>query len=431
MATTKVGIYRKYHGPIPKDSSGQPLPKSQWAKKRPHSWAVRWFGADGKRYSKSFRTRKEAERYAETKQTDVRSGKADPPVRIPLKAYYREHRDLTRGNLARTTLHLHLTTMELLAGAVGWDRTLEAISVRDIERFRATRLQEGLCPSSANKEVKTLRRVFNLAILRGYLPEDRNPCRGIPTLRVAPKRPKYVSPAEFELIFRRAPDAVWEALLLTLYTTGIRKREALHLRWQDLDFEESLLHVTRRSGGGFVQAWTPKDHEMRSIPLPDRTVTALATWQSVAPEASPYVFMDHGRWEYYRQQVEAGNWDPSRDLTNNVLRRFKTLCRRAGVGHYTIHDLRRSCITNWAKELPIHVVQQLAGHSDINTTRQFYLSVQPEDMEKAKAVQASVVTGIPNERLTDPKVTHSGQKRAFPGRQGCKRKSPSPWKTKT
>ena len=68
MATEKVGIYRKYHGKIPTDKSGQSLPKSDWPKKRAFRWAVRWFGSDGKRYSKSFKTRKEAERYAEIKQ---------------------------------------------------------------------------------------------------------------------------------------------------------------------------------------------------------------------------------------------------------------------------------------------------------------------------------------------------------------------------
>ena len=110
-------------------------------------------------------------------------------------------------------------------------------------------------------------------------------------------------------------------------------------------------------------------------------------------------------------------------LVNNVLRRFKTICRRAGVGPFTIHDFRRSCITNWAKELPIHVVQQLAGHSDIKTTKQFYLSVQPEDVAKAKSLQATIVRRIPRADLTDPLVTHSGKKPCFPGRRGCQRKT--------
>jgi integrase len=35
-------------------------------------------------------------------------------------------------------------------------------------------------------------------------------------------------------------------------------------------------------------------------------------------------------------------------------------------------------ITNWAQKLPIQVVQQLAGHSDISTTRKYYSLSEPK-----------------------------------------------------
>ncbi len=106
-----------------------------------------------------------------------------------------------------------------------------------------------------------------------------------------------------------------------------------------------------------------------------------------------------------------------------MLRKFSTIRRRAGVGQCTLHDPRRSCITNWAKHgTGIHVVQQLAGHADIKTTQEYYLSVQDADILKAQAVQAAVLGQLPAADLTDPKVTHSGKKRVFPGRQGCQPK---------
>ncbi|MGB2755698.1 MAG: site-specific integrase [Phycisphaerae bacterium] len=58
---------------------------------------------------------------------------------------------------------------------------------------------------------------------------------------------------------------------------------------------------------------------------------------------------------------------------------------------FTFHDLRRTCITNWAKHLPVHVVRKLAGHSDIKTTQRYYLSVQEDDLEKARVVQSEVL----------------------------------------
>jgi len=34
MATERVGVYRKYHGPVPTNNSGQRLPQSEWPGKR-------------------------------------------------------------------------------------------------------------------------------------------------------------------------------------------------------------------------------------------------------------------------------------------------------------------------------------------------------------------------------------------------------------
>jgi hypothetical protein len=66
--------------------------------------------------------------------------------------------------------------------------------------------------------------------------------------------------------------------------------------------------------------------------------------------------------------------------------------------------------------MPIHVVQQLAGHSDIKTTQQYYLSVQPEDLKNAPRVQERMLGSLPAVP-TDQLLTNSGRKRAFPGRQ--------------
>jgi len=283
MATKKVGIYRKYHAGVPKDPSGQPLPKSPWPKKRLFIWAVRWFGADGNRYSKSFRNRKEAEAFAETKPSDVRSGRGDPPPGIRLREFVKEHERVMKGNVAASTLGLHLRALDLLAEQVGWDRPL------------------------------------------------------------------------------------------------------------------------------------------RKVPLPDEAVSLLAKWHAEAPEGCPYVFMEDARWKFYRQRLSAKAWRTGQDLVNNQLRRFKTLCRRAGVGPYTIHDLRRSCITNWARRLPTHIVQKLAGHSDIQTTETYYLSVQLEDLSKARRMQSELIGDILSGAGTDPLLTHfyakshkRGLKRCFP-----------------
>ncbi|MCX5635923.1 MAG: tyrosine-type recombinase/integrase, partial [Planctomycetota bacterium] len=88
----------------------------------------------------------------------------------------------------------------------------------------------------------------------------------------------------------------------------------------------------------------------------------------------------------------AGKWYERSELVNNLRVRFNTIRRHANVAECTIHDLRRSAITNWAQKLPIQVVQTLAGHADIKTTRKYYLAVRPEDFSSASKVLKHILS---------------------------------------
>ena len=407
-------MYRRYLQSVPIDLSGQPLAKSDWPKKRSFCWVARWVCGEGKRRSRSFKTKGQAQSFAARKQIHIQDALEAGLTEISIREFHTEHRQLTDGNVAPRTLSLHLTTMSSLAELLGWERSVHTIRVRDIERFRASRLQTGIAAATANKDITILKRLFNLAILRGYMPKTTNPCVGLPRLKVGSLHKDIIRPEVFAGIYSSSADAFWRAFLVTLYTSGIRLREATNLTWSDLDFQSGRLHISRKKASGLVQAWTPKDHEMRLIPLPAQTVDLLTAWQSVAPKSCPYVFMEQARWDYYLRQVTKGRWRGGQDLVNNLLRRFKTICRAAGTGHYTLHDMRRSCITNWAGQLPIHVVQQLAGHSDIRTTQKYYLLVQPQDFQKARAIQTSLLGPIPAADITHPIVTYSRRKRRFP-----------------
>jgi len=406
MATEKVGIYRKYHGPIPTDTSGRPLLQSEWPKKRLHSWSVRWFGSDGKRYSKSFKTRKEAERYAEGKQSDVRKGKADPPPNISLQDFIAEHEKVMNGQVAPQTLYDQVRALRLFSQHVGKNMQLDRIRPRYAESFVASRLASGIKTASANKDIRTLKSIFNLAIEpRGYLLPDQNPFRKIKQRKQSLKPIRYVTPQEFQRAISAAPSIWWKALLAAAYTTAARIGEILNLTWSDLDFEHNRLRIVRKEDSKTLPGWEPKDHEGRVLPVPAEVMQLLADLQTDADEGCPYVFVPGRRWKHIQRLQKAGSWNVRQRLINNLNRNFAVLRKLAGVEQFAFHDLRRSCITNWAKHLPVHVVRKLAGHSDIKTTQQYYLSVQEDDLELARQVQSEILKADP----TDPKLTHSGK----------------------
>lgn len=417
MATEKVGIYRKFHGPVPTDRDGRALPKNEWPRKRAFRWVVRWFGANGKRYSKSFKTRKEAEWYAERKQTDARNGKADLPARISLKDFAEEHLELMKGQVAVKTLREHERALRYLLQIVG-NRPFGKISPQHAEMYVKCRHETGVSPSTINKEIMTLRRIFTLAAdRRGYLPEGQNCFNKVAKRKVSRRSLRYVSIEEFEELLVAAPTLKWRVFLCVLYTTGLRVDEARHLTWAEIDFEQGILHVSAKRGPKVLVPWEPKDHELRHIPLCKEMIDLLTQWQVEAPERVPYVFLTAERYGVVMDQVKRGYWREGKDLTNNVLRDFNAIRRRAGIVSCTLHDFRRSCITNLARALPAHVVRKLAGHSSLETTMKYYLSVQEDDLEKARDVGSDLLmkTVIGEQRSdlsrapTDPKLTHSGR----------------------
>ena len=119
---------------------------------------------------------------------------------------------------------------------------------------------------------------------------------------------------------------------------------------------------------------------MRVVPLPKPAAVALTRLKLAAPKEQLYVVVR-----------ASGPQAGQRMERNNTWRDFDAIRRGVKLPPCSIHDLRRSFCTNLARAMPMHVVQELAGHSDIRTTRRYYVSVQPELLDEARrAVERSL-----------------------------------------
>lgn len=110
-------------------------------------------------------------------------------------------------------------------------------------------------------------------------------------------------------------------------------------------------------------------------------------------EGHPYVFVSPKRLGRIKERRKISKWNPRSELINNLSRDFNIIRRKAKLEDFTLHDLRRSAITNWAQKLPIQVVQQLAGHASITTTRKYYLAVRTEDLQSASKWLNKILAG--------------------------------------
>lgn len=392
MAVENVGVYRKWLEPVPK-TDGKPIPKSQWPKKRRHQWIVGWYGTNNKRYRIVFGTRKEAERHAVELQGRVRLGRADKPRRITFADFVSEHEEVMRGQVACRTLAEHIRALRLFEKFIGGSIRLSKIEPRHAEAFIAQRLASGLSVATVNKDIRTLRRIFNLAIEpRGYVHERLNPFAKLKQRKKAEKPIRYVTTGEYRRLMDSTEGLWWRTLISVAYGSGLRRGEILNLTWTDIDFENHCISIKAKGATEDTVEWEPKDHENRVVPICGETEELLATMEFKAPEGHPYVFLSAKRLRLIREHQKTANWKPSSEPVNNLIRDFDKIWRGAGMKKCTIHDLRRSAITNWAHRLPIHVVQQLAGHSNITTTRKYYLAVRSEDFTLAARMLDSVLS---------------------------------------
>lgn len=393
MAIEKVGIYRNYYGPIPKDRSGKPLPKSRWPQKRAHSWVVRWYGSDGQRYSKSVATRKEADRLAEEVQADVRAGKGDLPQEMTLKAFGAMYLKIRTG-LTERTQQEHERTLNVLRERLGDTRPVHKITPLDarqlISWFRKRKFKgKPIAPATANKVLRECRRIFREAVDCNLI--RHNPFDRIKQERVSDPPWHHVTPEEYHRLIAAAPSLRWQGMIALAYCCGLRVGEVLNLTWRDIDFAEGRLRVVAKRGEAELPDWSPKDKDMRVLPVPTPAINLLTKLQLDPSAGGVYLFVI-GKGPHAGQRIER----------NNVWRDFNAIRRKAGLPKCSMHDLRRSFCTNLSRAMPMHVVQELAGHSDIRTTRRFYVQVEPELMQRAcRALETALDEATETENGSD------------------------------
>jgi len=210
-------------------------------------------------------------------------------------------------------------------------------------------------------------------------------------------RPHYYSDQELEDIIL-ACDQVemgrrgyrtplwWNVFITLLHDTAVRLSEAGHLIWREVNFEGGVIRIQPHERLQGVLPWKSKaSGSHRTIPMTPRLIGLLADLQARQPEGVPYVFLPKARYlELQRKGIAKCG-----EILCGIRKGFVKIRRRAGIDEGTIHDMRRTCITNWARhpEMKPKDVQLLAGHEDIQTTLDIYTMIEEGDVvEKAKRI---------------------------------------------
>ena len=226
---------------------------------------------------------------------------------------------------------------------------LGAIERQAVEQYKHRRA--GAAPTTVAKELRTLQALMNKAVEWGMI--SRNQLVGIqPPQDTRDAPPPFYQKDEIKLIYVCSLDPIKAATWQLLFNTGMRRAEALMLRREWIDAKGIKILSSREQ--------RTKSKRWRFVPHNTGTKKALEVLreldgQKVLPPVHPY----------------------------SLSRAFGNCVRRAelnGSLHWTRHTYASHLVMSGT---PLRLVQQLLGHSTIQTTEQ-YAHLAPDYMERLR-----------------------------------------------
>ena len=239
------------------------------------------------------------------------------------------------------------------------DRPVMSITPQDVEALRDELMATDLAPRTVVRHLTVAHGVFKFAMRRHGL--TRNPASA-----ELVDRPSVAYSGEFVTVTgeelaglaRAAADAQDATLYLTAAMTGLRQGELLALRWRDVDFAGSRVHVLRSWSHAAKAEKAPKSGKVRSVPLVPELVAPLDRLSR----------REHftGDDDLVFCTVVGGHLD-----ADIVRARYRRALRRAEVRRIRFHDLRHYFGTIAVRAFPLSDVQALLGHAHITTTMRY------------------------------------------------------------
>jgi len=177
----------------------------------------------------------------------------------------------------------------------------------------------------------------------------------IPRSKMVKRLPVVLSPQEVWAIFSATRNLKHRAILMTIYSAGLRVSEVVHLKVSDIDSQRMVIRVEQSKGA--------KD---RYTLLAQRTLEVLRDY-----------------WRAYRPREWLFPGQPATQSLSisSVQEVFQKVVQKAGIKkHATVHTLRHSFATHLLEaRTDLYHIQRLLGHATPKTTA-VYLHLSRKDL---------------------------------------------------
>lgn len=217
------------------------------------------------------------------------------------------------------------------------DRPVATITQLEIEQWVIARAK-AVSFGTAEKELRTLKALLNKAVEWKKL--DSNPAEHVSAPQSVESEPiHWYTAAELKRLYKadRLHAHVWQFLA----NTGLRRREAMQLRWTDI--RDGYVWIVSREGA------RTKSAKWRQVPLSPGAAAVIPKLKRA------------NKTIYVLPRMAKESWS----------RAFAKATERAKLGG-SFHSLRHSFAANLVSAgVSLRVVQRLMGHATIKTTEQY------------------------------------------------------------
>lgn len=264
------------------------------------------------------------------------------------------------------------------------------LTAEEIDNFLTLKLEEGLSP----RYVKLMRSVLSMALQQGvrWKLVSSNVAQDTSPVKQKRNQGRALSEEEANQLFEAAKKDRLEALWVLLLSLGLRRGEALALRWSDYDRKSKTLSITRnrkKDGTNVVFGDLKTSASRRVIPLPNFLIEALESHRKSQMAEKEYLLSLGVKWEN-PEAMFANVWGHYLN-PDSVSKLFKSLANKAGIGDWHLHELRHSSATFMlTKGVPLEVVADILGHSSIRITKDTYGHLTTERLRVGAAAMDSL-----------------------------------------
>lgn len=238
---------------------------------------------------------------------------------------------------------------------------INRITTAKIEKYIAERQNQGMNILTLRKVLVSLGQIMGYAIRHKYI--SHNPVRDAERPKgkgkTKTKKIRILTPAEINALLDAEPSLKYKTLFRLSIFSGARQGELLGLKWFDVDWKNSQIHIQRTFNN---QAWydTKTETSNRKIDLGPSMMAELRKWKLACPPNDLDLIFPN----------KAGG---PINHNNMVSRYFNPALKKAGVERIRFHDLRHTYASLLIEQGEnIKYIQKQLGHSSPTVTWNVY-----------------------------------------------------------